>query len=129
MPDLKGLSSRFEHSAELIASFVERVGGKVVSCEGAERRAHTRYVVAIPTCVQPLDDEHQPIDKRFTAATRDISAGGIGLVHTQPVKVRFLGVRLAPPGLEELDLLVRVLRCEPLGSYYDIAGEFVTISE
>ncbi len=110
---------------EAIASFLSGVDGKVLSFEGTERRAHERYVVAIPSLVHPLDANHQPNGRAFNAATRDISVGGIGLIHTQPVESEYLGVKLQSPDGLELSVLVKVLRCVPLGTYFDIAGEFV----
>ena len=57
------------------AAFVDNIDGKLMSFEGRERRAHARYVVAIPSVVQPLDEAHQPRGKPSHAATRDISVG------------------------------------------------------
>ena len=117
-----------ECSPNLIASFMNRLGSKVRSFEGVERRAHDRFVVAIPSIVQPLDDRHIPLGKAFAAVTRDISIGGIGLLHSQPVVASFLGVRIADPEGKQFRFLVKMLRCQPLGEYFDIGGEFVTSS-
>jgi hypothetical protein len=81
-----------------------------MSFEGHERRADTRYVVAIPSIVQPLDEAYQLQDNRFFAATRDISMGGIALIHTQPLTAEFAGVKLTLPDGTSIELLVEVLR-------------------
>ena len=125
MSSITRSTAYYETSAEAISSFLSCVDGKVLSFEGTERRAHKRYVVAIRSLVQPMDDRRRPNGRAFNAATRDISVGGIGLIHTQPVVSEYLGVRLSSPRGDELQVLVKVLRCAPLGSYYDIAGEFV----
>lgn len=126
MPTLTCPTISYEYSTEAIASFVESVDGKVMSFEGRERRSYPRYVVALPSVVQPLDDERCPQGKPFNAVTRDISIGGISLVHTRPANCRLLGVKLKLPSGKGIHLLVSVRRCRPLGTYYDIAGEFVT---
>lgn len=119
----------YAKSTSLIASVIESLPGRVPSFEGRERRAYARYVVALPTVVQPLDEQMQPFGKPFNGATRDISAGGIRLIFSQPVTNRFLGIRVMLPDGSDFELLVEVLRCVPLGSYYDVAGEFVTQSD
>ena len=124
-----GSQLTYEQSAGVIASFVESVDGKVLSFEGNERRAHDRYVVAIPTFVQPLNDNCQPEGEAFVTATRDISAGGIGLIHTGPVTAKLLGATLELLDGRSISVLIEVLRCRPLGSYFDVAGEFVCQSD
>ncbi len=126
MLNLDNSPPNLEISADAIASFVECCGGKVMSFEGHERRTHTRYVVALRSIVQPLGDEHRPFGNSFHAVTRDISAGGMALVHTQPVAAKFLEVTLSSPEGNDIKVLLRVLRVSRLGTYYDIAGEFVT---
>ncbi len=117
--------SQYERSPGAIAAFISQAHGKVMSFEGAERRAHQRYVVAMPSIAQPLDDSFQPDGPPFHAATRDISVGGIALIHTRPVAVNYLGVRLTLTADLEIQLLVEVLRCSKLECYFDIAGRFV----
>ena len=111
--------------SESIASFVEGLRNKVRSFEGSERRAHERFVVAIPSTVQPLDEQHVQLGKPFTAVTRDISIGGIGLLHSQAVIAPFLDVRIADREGKQHRFLVKVLRCQPLGDYFDVGGEFI----
>jgi hypothetical protein len=125
MLNLDNSPTNLELSAEAIASFVECCGGKVMSFEGHERRTHMRYVVALQSVVQPLDDEHRPLGNSFHGVTRDISVGGMALVHTQPVTAKFLNVTLSSPEGNHMQTILKVLRCSPLGTYYDIAGEFV----
>ncbi len=115
----------YESSPELIATFIEGLGAKVKSFEGVERRLNTRFVVAMPSSVQPLNENLARDGEPFTAAIRDISAVGIGLIHTKPIKAKYLDVCLSPPNGHSMRLLVRVLRCRPLGAYFDIGGEFV----
>lgn len=126
MHNLEKASQEFELSADAIAAFVECCDGKVRSFEGHERRTHVRYVVALPSIVQPLDEDLQPVGNSFHAVTRDISVAGVALVHEQPINARLLRVQLTSLEGKEIELLLKVLRCSPLGAYHDIAGEFVT---
>ena len=126
MPDFENLLSDFELSPDAIGVFVDSCDGKVISFEGNERRNHVRYVVALPTVVQPLDEKLSPSGDSFHAVTRDISVGGVSLVHTYPIQSKYISVEIKPREGAAIRLLVKVLRCKPLGSYYDVAGEFVT---
>jgi hypothetical protein len=60
------------------------------------------------------------------ATTRNVSTGGIALIHTRPVTAKHLVVELTTTAGERLQVLVRVLRRRPLGPFCDIAGQFVT---
>lgn len=126
MPNVTSFPEVFERCSESIANFVEQLGGKARSFEGFERRVHGRYVVAIPSIVQPLDDMLRPQGKPVRAVTRDISVGGVSLLHTEAVTTSFIGANLCPVNSREICLLIHVLRCTPVGAYYDVAGEFVT---
>lgn len=119
------LVTNYEQSTEQIADLLTKLRGKVVSFEGVDRRAHARYVVAVPTVVEPLDDNFEPAGPPFCAATRDLSLGGIALVHPRPVMTRYIGVRLMPVETAEVRMLVEVLRCNELGNHFDIAGMFI----
>lgn len=106
---------------ELI-DFVKRVASELGPSH--DRREHPRHHFTVAVEVQPLDDELNPSGEPFAAVTRDLSAVGIGLLHTRAVLVKFLQVTiLAPGGLKRLT--VEVLRCESIGRFYDIGGKFV----
>ena len=113
-------------TAESIVQFVECLNGKVLSFDGNERRRHARFVVAIPSFVRCLNENQEPEGKSFHAVTRDISIGGIALIHSQPVTSRFIWVSLLESNRDAFDVTVEVVRCQPLGPYFDIGGRFVT---
>jgi hypothetical protein len=112
-------------SAEQIAFFVESLAREYYA-DGPDRRSEPRYKMTIPLVAQPIDDQLQPTGPVFRAVTRDISAHGIGMLSQDPTRAEFLALQLQLPTSTEIALFVRVLRCEPLGFYYDIGGRFFT---
>jgi hypothetical protein len=91
----------------------------------AEKRTARRFPFTVAVPVMPVDSSLRPVGEPFMAMTRNISTGGIALIHTRPITARHLVVELTNAAGERLQLWVRVLRCRPLGPFCDIAGEFV----
>ena len=90
--------------AELVA-FVEKEIRRARPYGGLERRSDKRYLVAMPVVVQPVDEQSNAIGLPFVAVTRDISASGIGLVHTKPIEQGMVALRLSFEG-KEVELVV-----------------------
>jgi len=89
-----------------------------------DRREHARHNFTITVEVQQLDVDFKPRGEPFAAVTRDLSAIGIGLLHTRPVQSKHLQVTIkASDGPKRLT--VEVLRCESIGRFYDIGAKFV----
>ena len=117
----------FVESPELIASFVEDLARQYFA-DSPDRRSEPRYRMTLPVRVQPLDAQMRAVGDEFRAVTRDISAHGIGLVCQDPTAARYLMLQLETTTLEPITVAVEVLRCQPVGFYYDIGGRFVTTS-
>lgn len=107
---------------EDLVDFVARVGGQLAPSH--DRREYTRFYFAVPIRVQPLDDFFRPTGVSFAAVTRDLSAAGIGVLYTKPVKSKYIEITVDFPPDHKI-LTVEVLRCKPIGSFYDIGGRFV----
>ena len=114
------------HPPEEIAEFVQRIVGRLTHYRGKERRAIRRHRLAIPLLAVPLDDDLQSAGESFAAVTRDISSRGLALYHSRPLESPYLAVELADPEGQKLQAALEVLRCEPVDSFYEIAGRFVT---
>jgi hypothetical protein len=114
------------HLPEEIAEFVQRIVGHLTHYQGLERRAIRRHRLAMPVVAVPLDDDLQPVGDTFAAVTRDISARGLALYHSRPVESPYLAVELADHEGQKLEAAVELLRCDPVDSFYEIAGTFVT---
>ena len=113
------------HPPKAVIGFVERLTSGVFT-PGKERRKEPRYSVATIVEVQPLDEAFQPEGDAFRVVTRDISASGIGILDSRPVHSKYLAVQLTSPEGEQMQTVMEVLRCQPLGNIYDIGGQFVT---
>jgi hypothetical protein len=110
--------------AELV-SFVEQEIRKARPYKGLERRSDKRYLRAMPVLVQPVDEQSNAVGLPFVAMTRDISASGIGLVHTEPIEHEMVALRMSFPG-KEVDLVATVVWCRSLGPFYYAGANFVS---
>jgi hypothetical protein len=118
---------RLLHPPDRIAAFVRRVAGR--SYGGPERRVRERHRVPLPVIAIPVTEDCEPLSDPFRTFTRDVSTGGVGLLHTRPVTSSHLALEI---GMRDgsgagLQVLVRVLRCRRINDHlFDIGGEFVT---
>ena len=106
-----------------IESFVSRLAREYFM-DGPDRRVEPRLRVTLPVNLQPLDDDLNPLGYRSRAVTRDISASGIGLVCQDPVNASYLMLSLPTPAGESLEVVAKVLRCRPVGYYFDVGCQF-----
>jgi hypothetical protein len=112
---------------KVIAEFVARLVTRTYT--GEECRAQTRYLMAVPTIAQPLNGDWQPEGPSFKLVVRDVSVGGVGLLHTRPLKAKFLAIELVDPNrtdLEPMCVVIEVLHCRAVGPMFEIGGRFVT---
>lgn len=118
---------RLLHPPDRIVAFVRRVAAR--SYRGPERRVRERHRVPLPVIAVPVTEDCEPVGEPFRTFTRDVSTGGVGLLHTRPVTSSHLALEI---GLRDgsgapLQVLVRVLRCRRINDHlFDIGGEFVT---
>ena len=64
-----------------------------IEYEGPERRVHRRYVKPLPVAATPVDENNYAIGARFDTIARDISAGGVCLLHNEPIDANATGAR------------------------------------
>lgn len=107
-----------------LVDFVHRLAREVVR-DSAEDRSCARYKLTVEVWVQPVNSKFDPLGKPFMAVTRDIATGGLGLIHTRAVRDKYLWLRLNLPGGKSMNVIAEVLRCRPLGTFYDIGAKFV----
>jgi len=93
---------------------------------GKDNRVSARYPVAIPVTVVPIDESGEPIERPFTAMSRDISTSGICILHTRPTNAKQLIIILTIPGKPPAKLNVDVVRCRAIGRFYEIAAKFTS---
>lgn len=109
-----------------IAMFVRRVVKGAEYYVGPEQRTEPRYSVSLPVAAVPVDESLKKTGEVFIAFTRDISSGGIAMYHTRRVSDKYLAVEIRSNSGENLRVLVEVLRCSPVGLFYEIAGKFIS---
>lgn len=105
-------------------NFVRRIADETLR-HHAEERQFPRYKLTIEVWVQPVDSNFVPLGDPFTAVSRDVSTGGIGLMHTRAIRDQYLWLRLITHGGGVMNVVVEVLRCRPIGVFYDIGAKFV----
>ena len=89
-----------------------------------ENRISDRRPIAIPVKIQPLDANHQPVGEPFSAITRNISMGGVGLIANQTINTPIAEVTCAGQFCQQ-PFLIHVRYSNQLEDFYLIGGNFV----
>jgi hypothetical protein len=91
-----------------------------------ERRESQRASLLATVTVVPLNAAREPCGEPFKAAARDVSEGGLSLLHTRAVTAEFLALRWSTLGASsrQVNLVLEVHRCQPMGPFYEVAGRF-----
>jgi hypothetical protein len=97
----------------------------IPEAKAADRRQTERYSVVADVIVVPLGDDLLPTAQPFVACSRNMSTGGMCLYHATPVESMLLYVEIALPDAPGMRALMKVLRQEPVGGYFEIAGQFL----
>ena len=90
-----------------------------------ERRAFPRYAISLGVICCPLDEQFERVGDPFEAVTRDLSESGVSLVYDIPIEPGNLSMTFNDGHGDLVEMHVRIVRCEPHGSLYLVAGEFV----
>ena len=114
--------------AQETVSLIERIDFKLRDTEGNDRRTESRYPVIRSALVQILDDKLQPVGEPLEAFTRDISKKGMGLLAKRPIPEQAIAIRLQKEDGTPIDIVARVVRCESVGSMYDIGCQITPSS-
>lgn len=110
---------------EAVESYVRRMIANQQLYTDDEKRTQKRFELAARTLLVPVNENFEPIGPAIEALARNISAGGIAVVHTRAVGDRFFAVQVSMPSRQELKMIAEVLRCRPNGRFYDIGMKFV----
>jgi hypothetical protein len=114
-----------ETSPEQIATFMQQVIVQYQAFADDYRRSEPREPVAVPVNVVPLDDDLRAIDPAFDAVTRDVSCGGLGIFHSEPIGSPYVQIAVESPETHEvMRLLARVEHCTPCGAFYIVGCRF-----
>lgn len=110
---------------EVVVSFVRRLIEVNGTTKARDRRSRQRDEIELPISVQPLDDNFQRAGDAFAAVTKDISTGGIGLSHSEPIATRYLQIEFTNKIGDDITLAAQVRHCTPCGSNFHIGVRFV----
>lgn len=91
---------------------------------GIELRRHRRRNVTMKIPVTPLDNDLYPVGDDFEVLSRNLSESGVGLLHHEPLRGKFAAL-VVLPDLEYVQLVLRIVRCEPMGSLYEMGAKFL----
>lgn len=95
-----------------------------------DRRADTRCPICVPIEVTVCDLQSHRNRCACTMVSKDVSATGMSILHTFPIRDRLLMVSFPQSQQHAEDRLVlEVTRRRPVGPLWEIAGRFVTESE
>ena len=70
------------------------------------RRGASRIKVSLVLCVQPLNNDLEPVGRPFKALTRDVSENGLGFFFKTPFPIEF--VRVGPTEYSSSQSVARV---------------------
>jgi hypothetical protein len=129
-PVTPGIERLFDAAADQVAgppativSYLERM---FADADDGERREFERASLLATVIAIPLSGSGEPCGEPFKAAARDVSEGGLSLLHTRAVTSELLAVRWSPLGASghHINLVLEVHRCQPMGPFYEVAGRF-----
>jgi hypothetical protein len=92
---------------------------------GPDGRCNSRVVISEKAISVALDDNLDPIDQPIKVIVRDLSPYGIGIVTSDYVKSEMIAVTWRGVQRNKLVLLGKVLRCRPVGAFFDV-GAMIT---
>jgi hypothetical protein len=93
-----------------------------------DKRNSPRRKVRVSVPAVPVDAAGRPVGAPFVAETRNISATGICLVHSQRIDARYLMVELPGPTQDRQEVAVEIIRTEAVEDGFELAGPFVTLA-
>lgn len=92
-----------------------------------QKRRAERFDYTMSLYGQRLNIDFSPIGQAFKVSARNISTGGIAIVHNEPVDIgSLIGLQLTRADGNVIKIVMRVIRCITSDDCYEIAGRFVT---
>lgn len=94
----------------------------------AAARIHKRIRCHTTATAIPVDRQYRAVGQPFLVPMRDISSGGLRLLHTRAITSGYLALSWPAETLPNRDLSValQVKRCRAMSPFYDVGGKFVT---
>lgn len=89
---------------------------------------HSDRVTCFTTAIAvPVDRLWKRVGDPFKLALRDLSEGGVRLLHTRATNADYLALSWNATQMagKQIRIVCTVRRCKPCGPFYDIGGQFV----
>jgi hypothetical protein len=90
-----------------------------------DRRREERTTLPERAVAIPLDSDFEPVGEPFKLLVRDLSFHGIRVFHTQRPEGSHLALMWRTQKMERVVAVVRIVRCQPEGKFFDIGGVIV----
>ena len=110
---------------DAVLDFVRRAVKDNQDAIYSEQRRVQRMELGIPVLAKPVDSNHKTIGPCVEMYARNISAGGLGVIFTRAIRDRYLAVQLTTKNGDSLKMIAEVIRCRPMGRFYDIGLKFI----
>jgi hypothetical protein len=108
---------------EYVQRLVHSLAGRIY--DGTDRRTHRRYRMAVPVVAVPLGFDFKIAGEPLRMTTKDISLGGVSLIHTRFTEQPYFALDFTAAGVEHVQVIVEVLSVRNFGPVYEVAGRFV----
>ena len=94
---------------------------------GHEYRRSERATCFTRVIAVPVDRKWIPIYEPFKLALRDISEDGLRLLHSRATRAEYLALswKATQRSSTQIRVVVKIMRVQPCGLFYDIAGQYV----
>ena len=90
----------------------------------SDRRISERTIVHLPIVVQQIDEHGEPHGHRFTAITKDVSVGGIGIMSQQAIDSPQILVQFESPEAIKTSLLLNLHYSYQVGPFFFAGASF-----
>ena len=113
--------------SDFIVRFAQLEEAAIEAQGSAADRKQERVQCHASAVAIPVSRRYKPYGEPFKLAIRDISEGGIRLLHTRATNAEFLALNWECETMpnRQLRVMIQVTRCQPLSPFYDIGGKFV----
>ena len=92
-----------------------------------QKRRAERFDYSMTLFAQLLELDFSPIGTAFQVSARNLSTGGMAVLHSSAVETgSLIGLQLTRDSGQIIKIVMRVIRCTSSEQGYEIAGRFVT---
>lgn len=133
LPNRESVSSdRYQFESETVTrppqamiDFVKRHHFRSPGDAQLNKRREKRYPLQGTVLIIPVDEQYKPAGGVFEAILRDVSSAGVAIVNARAITYKFLALEMAASPTKKMRRIVEVLRCRPVGLFYEIGAKFV----